>query len=83
MSSFILSSVCVPTRKWNQCCLMLHYIHQLVANFCALQFFFLFFFFKYLLAFLAFIDMIAEDLDRKQDQRESEWHAAKGPRPTV
>ena len=38
-----------------------------------------FFFLKYFLGL--FIDRTAEDLDRKQDEREGEGHTVKGPRP--
>ena len=45
-----------------------------------IQFNKIFFFFFY---FLAFYDSTAEEGDRKQVEREGEWHAAKGPRPGV
>ena len=42
-----------------------------------------FLFLSIFLAFYGFIDSTAEEGERKQGEREEEWHAAKGPRPGV
>ena len=51
-------------------------LHSALADVQVAHLFFLFWPF-------GFIDRKAEELDRKQGEREGEWHTAKGPRPGV
>ena len=49
--------------------------HGITLSLCQIQLHFF--------GLFVFIDRTAEDLDRKQDEREGEWHASKCPRPGV